>query len=479
MRLRKQAFIGAKWTATSSALVAMLQFAQLAVLARLLQPVDFGLMALVVVVLQFFQTYADAGMSSAIVHRQDVTPEQLSSLFWLNALVGLAMCVALFLAAPYVAAAYGTPELQPLARLASCALLVLPISQQLSTLLQKDLRFGAMAAADLLSALSAAAVAVSLAWAGRGVESLVWGQLAGGAARIATLISLVFPRWRPSLRLQRGDLAGYLPFGLYQMAERTVNFLGANVDKLMIGGMLGTHALGLYNVAYQLVMRPVQIVNPVLTRVAFPLFAKVQDDNARLRAGYLDAIRIIAMLLFPLYMGIIVLVHPFTSVVLGSGWDAAAPTLQILCVLALFYALGNPLGSLLLAKGRVDLGLYLNVWRTGLFAVAIFLGVSGGPAGVAAALVVTIAVFVFPVGFWVRWLLVRMRPGEYFAAFVPALVAASIMALALLAVRAMAFQLPGALQELVVLAAVGAVVYLAIILPWQRSFCGRIAAAFR
>jgi lipopolysaccharide exporter len=298
-------------------------------------------------------------------------------------------------------------------------------------------------------------------------------------ARSLMLLRLGMRDWRPALRFRGGDLAGYLRFGGFQMGERTIAFLGANLDKILIGSLVGTHGLGIYNVAYQLVMKPMQLFNPIITRVAFPLFAMVQTDDARLRAGYLDAIRVIALVLFPVYVWMILLAEPLTLLVLGQGWNSAVTTVQILAVLAMFYSLGNPLGSLLLAKGRVELGFYLNIWRVALFAAAIWMGVRWGVEGVAAALVLATAFGMVPVGFWIRRLLVGMRALEYLSAFGPMLASAMVMCMCLLLIRSYGPEFKNPVVELVVLTVAGAAVYLAIILPWQRPFFLRLRNAFR
>lgn len=480
MGLRRQAISGAGWTAVATLVTVVAQLLQIAILARLLRPEDFGLMALVTVVFGLAHVYADGGLSSAIVHRQDATHEQLSSLFWLNVGAGVVMAVVLVAAAPLVAFVYAEPELTSLIALAALAFLVTPVGQQLHMRLQKALRFGFLAVTDVLSATAGVTVSVTLALHGYGVLSLVWGFLAGALVRTAALVWFGMRDWQPQLRFRFSDLRGFLRFGAFQMGERTVNYLSANLDKLLIGSLLGAHALGLYSVAFQLVMKPMRVVNPIFNRVAFPLFAKVQTDKPRLRAGFLDGIRTISFVLFPVYAGIIVLGEPLILLVLGETWRAAVPLLQVLAVLGFFYSLGNPLGSLLLATGRVEIGFYLNIWRLLLFAAAIFVGVRWDILGVAVALVAATALGMFPLGFVVRWILVEMRPTEYIRAFAPMLITALVMAAAVLLARDLELGVAaGAIGELVVLIAIGGALYLAIAITWQRRFFAKLMDTLR
>jgi lipopolysaccharide exporter len=479
MQLRRQALSGATWTGVAALASALCQFVQIAVLARLLRAEDFGLMALVMLVVGFAQAFADMGLSGAIIHRQDATREVLSSVFWLNVVAGMLLCVALALAAPLVAVAFGQPELRKLVALAALTFLVTPVSQQFYALLQKSLAFKTLAGIDLLTALCSVAAAIASALMGQGVYAFIWGTLVAAAMRATVLLGIGMRRWRPALRFRAAELRGYVRFGAYQTVERSINFLGFNLDKLLVGSLIGVHGLGLYSVAYQLAMKPVLFFAPVVNRVALPLFAVVQKDDARLRSGFLDCMRAVSLIMFPLYAGMIVLAEPLVRVVLGEAWRSTVPVLQLLAALGFFYSIGNPIGSLLVAKGRIALSFLLNVWMLVLYACAIFLGSAWGVEGVATALVVATACGLFPSGFLVRWLLVRMRPPEYLRALAPALLASIVMAACVVGVRGATRPTLGPPAELVAFTLFGALTYLALMVPWQRKFLIRLRDTLR
>jgi lipopolysaccharide exporter len=428
MSVREKAASGVKWTATSSILTTCLKFGQLAVLARLLRPEDFGLMAMIMVVIGFVQAYGDMGISQAIVYKQDTSREQLSSLYWLNILAGVIVFVGVAVTAPFVVLIYSEPRIVNLLLLTAVALLIMPFGQQFQMLMQRELQFSRLAFIEIAATVAGVMTAIMLALGGQGVTSLIWGQLVNTAAMTALLVKVGLKEWRPLLHFHRNDLKGYIRFGVYQMGERSVNYIGWNMDKLLIGSLLGAQALGYYHVAYQLMVKPFQVFNPIITRVAFPVFAKFQTDNRRLRGGFLEAIRVIAVVLFPIYMGMIVLAEPFVLLFLGADWMPTVHVFQILAVLGFFYSLGNPLGSLLLAKGRADIAFYLNLLMILLYGGAIWVGSRFGVEGIATGLVMATSVVLFPMGFWIRWILVRMQPMEYIRAFIPSLLVALIMA---------------------------------------------------
>src|SRR6185312_2963578 len=172
-------------------------------------------MALVTIVIGLVQAYTDMGISGAIVQRQNATSEQLSSLFWLNVLVGLCFFGLLFLGAPIIARLYGEPRLAGLITCAALALLVAPMGQQFRMLLQKWLRFDTLAATDVISSAAGVAVAVILALHDQGVYSLVWGQMTTTTASTLILLKIGTRNWRPQFRLRHEDISGYLRFGAY------------------------------------------------------------------------------------------------------------------------------------------------------------------------------------------------------------------------------------------------------------------------
>lgn len=467
MNLARKAFTGASWVSLSSLVGNGLQLLQLALLARLLPPQDFGMIALATVVVGFAQAYTDMGMGNAVIHRQDATHRQLSSLYWLNVLTGFAIFCVVQILAPLLAELWSTPALTGVIRWCAVIFLIEPLGQQFRLQLEKALRFGMLAAIEIAASLLTISVALYTALHGAGAYALVWGPLAGAACKAACLVMFGWSKSPPSFRLDAGDLKGFLRFGVYQMGERSINFLGFNLDKLLLGSLLGMQALGYYTVAYQLMSRPYQVFNPILTRVAFPVFARMQGDDARMRKGFLRMIGVVALIMFPVYALMIALAQPLLGVVLGSAWQPAVGIFQILAVLGFFYSLGNPLGSLLLAKGRTDIGFYLNLFMIVLYVPAILLGARYGGEGVAWCLIAATAFGLFPVGFLVRYRLVGLRPREYLATIFPMLVCAVVVGwLAHLVDSSLSAHANPA--RLVMLSAAGGLIYLAFVYKWKK-----------
>lgn len=366
--------------------VTALGFVTLAVLARLLSPADFGLMGMIMVVIGFAQAFADMGISNAIIYRQDATKDQLSSLYWLNILAGVIVFCVVCASTPLVVGFYHEPRLSKLLYLTALVFLITPLGQQFQILLQKELQFNRLAKIEIATVVVNSTVTIGSAFAGLGVYSLILGQLIATATKVALLCSAGSRQWRPSLHFAKRDLKGYVSFGLYQMGERAINYLNSNLDYLLIGSMLGASALGYYTLAYNLIIRPSTMINPVITKVAFPVFSRIQNETERIKRVYLKILQLLSIFNFPMMIGLAVVAPVAVPVIFGEQWLPSIILIQILTIVGLLRSIGNPVGSLLLAKGRADLGFKWNLGLTVTQIPGLYIGAElGGAVGVAIA----------------------------------------------------------------------------------------------
>lgn len=410
-----------------------IHFVQLAVLARLLSAEDFGLMAMIGVVVSYGQAYADMGISSAIIHRQDTSNEQLSSLYWLNILSGSVIFLIILGSSPIIVAIFGEPRLSVLLPWSALIFLISPIGHQFQILLQKELMFKHLGIIEIGSSFIGFVITASLALLGMGVFSLIIGQIATTGVRALILATIGFRRWRPQFRFVKTDLSGYVSFGLYQMGEKSINYLNTNLDKLLIGSLLGAQALGYYSLAWSLIIQPSAKINPVITKVAFPVFAKIQDNVKRLQTGYLTVLKMLNVVNFPLMIGLAATAHVFVPVVFGKQWIAIIPLVQVLSFVGLSRSTGNPVGSLLLAKGRADLGFKWNLLLLFLQIPGIFVGGAlAGLIGVAIALLVLQIIYFLPSYHLLIKPLLQCTLTQYVQAMTHAFVSSLVMGGALL-----------------------------------------------
>lgn len=362
VNLKKQAIGGVKWTTSSMLIVTVLQFAKLAILARFLDPADFGLMAVMMVVIGFSQAFQDMGLSNAIIQRQNITHTQLSSLYWLNIASGILLCLIVLAISPFVAKFYDEPRITGLMGMLSCVFILVAIGNQYRVLCQKKLDFRTMETINVIAAIAALSVAITLAVKGFGVLSLVVAMITQAGLASTLFLWVGLRRYhKPSLIYRHSELQGFYGFGLYQMGERSINYISANADKLLIGKLVGMNATGFYNLAWQLIIFPLSKINPIVNKVAFPVYSKVQDDPAALNRYYCFNVKALSIVTMPLLAFLLFFSHEVVRLVFGEGWAATAELLPALAFVGIIKALGNPGGAIILALGRADVGFWWNV----------------------------------------------------------------------------------------------------------------------
>jgi len=361
MSLRLTALRSVRWTAASTASNLVARFLITLFAAHLLAPADIGLYALVNLVLGFAYLFADAGVSQAIIAKQAASPEQLSSLYWFNILFGLAIALLFGLAAPVISGLYGQPRLLGMLLLAAVNFAVAPVAQSFQALLQKELRFNALARVDLGANLLGGAAAAAMLAGGIGIYALVLAQLLTATTRSLLLWLVGRDLLQVRMRLRYGEIRGFVHFGLYQVGDRAVNYINTRLDQLLIAALLGPQILGYYNMAWLLVVEPVYRINPIITAVAFPVFARKQDDPSALRRGFLVVVKLLATTNAPLLLGCAAAAPSFVPLLLGEQWRPAIPLIEMCSIIAIARTINNPVGSLVLAVGRADKSFYWSL----------------------------------------------------------------------------------------------------------------------
>lgn len=470
--LKGKAVNGAKWTTVSTIVTTVLQFSQLAILARLLTPEIFGLMAIVLLVNGFALAFADMGISNAIIHRQDITKSQLSSLYWINIMSGIFVYLVLIISVPGFIWFFNEPLLKDLIPLMALVFLLIPWGQQYQILLQKKLAFKTIAIIETFRVVCGVIITITLAVYEFGVYSLIFGQLTSITIRTLCFIYIGMKNWKPSLYFNIKELKGFLSFGFYQMAERSINFFSQRLDQLLIGTLAGIYALGLYNLAFNLIMQPILKINPIITRIAFPMFAKIQNDNARLKRGYFTVLKILTLINAPLLVGVAVTAPLLIPSVFGEKWSDAIILVQILSFVALLRSTGNPVGSLLLAKGRADLGFKWNLGILIAQVPSIYIGfILNGVTGIATAILIMQTILIFLNYSVLVKTLIGKCFREYFMTMLPSFVLSMMMGLFVYAVSLLATNyINNDIIALILQIFSGAIAYILLQIVFQKNF---------
>lgn len=379
------------------------QLAQVAILARFISPQDYGLMAIVTVVLSYASLFSDMGLSAAFVQRQNISQNERSSLYWLSVIVGTVLMLVIMGISPFVAGFFNEQELGPLIMITATNFLVVALGQQLKIDAEKSLNFRPVALIEISAVLAGFCVALVGAVSGWGVYALVAASLVN--AWVVTIVSWIVlaKGWRPTLRLKWVEVSWFAKFGGGMVLNNIINHVNSTVDILLGGRVLGASQLGLYSVPRNLLLQVQGVVNPIVTRVGFPLIASFQDDKERVRQLYLKTMNITASLNAPIYVGLAFFAPEITMLLLGNGWVGSIPLFRILAIWGLLRSFANPVGSLLFGLGHVRRSAVWNLAMMLIIPPVVWIASQWGAAGMAWAMAgVMAAVFVPAWAFLIR-----------------------------------------------------------------------------
>ena len=325
---------GIKWSAIGTAGTVALQMVQMVVFARLAGPREAGLFALAMTVAAFLSPFAEAGLGQAIIQAKDLQGRQVAVLGWLNFGIGAVILVICGVAAPWLGVWYQSPEVAPLIVFIAVPLLFMPFAVQYGGLLIRNVRFDQAARVELIASGLGFVVMLILAVRGYGAWAMAWSHVLKTLAACAG--SWWYGRqhlhipWRDPAPLR--DALVLVRLGLFDLAARWTDGAVHYTDKLLVGKWLGTAALGIYNQAFSLYLLPITRLSSIITKVAFPVTARLQDDPAAVQAFFERASRQLMLVLLPIYGVMGVLAETIIVTLYGEQWLPAVPVLRILSV---------------------------------------------------------------------------------------------------------------------------------------------------
>lgn len=454
---------GARWLAVGQVLLQIVKLAVSVVLARLIAPDEFGLLALALVVSDFLErVLGDTGTSSALIQRRALSQQLVSSVFYFNLLIGVVTCGVLAGSAPLLASVLGDGRAAPVLRGLGFTFVLLSLGLVQRAVLRRSLSFAALAKADVVNAIVQGVVSIVLAVQGAGVWALVVGLLAGKAASNVAL--WVASPWRPSWHFRWGDIREISRFSGNLSAFQFFSYFHEAGDKFIVGRFVSTTALGYYGFGYRLLLNPVKAVLSVSRGVLFPAFSRMQDRDAEIRRGYLRATAVVALVVFPAAVAVTVLAEPLVAVVLGRRWLPAVPVIRIFGPIAMLQSVTLTTGALFQSKGRTDLQLRTGVLHGLGMLVAYLIGSRWGEVGVAWGFLAGVVLITCPL-LVVAFRLVELRLSTFVSNLAPYAAAGAAMALATLGCQALleSRSFDGA-AVLVAAAAIGGAVYLGTLL---------------
>jgi lipopolysaccharide exporter len=468
--LRGRVASAAKWSAAATVSRLLTSYGILVFAAPFMSAKEFGLFALILVVLNFGQILSEAGLRDALIYRSEVARREFSSIFWLCILIALSIFLLLWFTAPALAAIFRFSDLDEWIRISAPVAAILAVGAPYQAVLEKDLRFKALALIEIGSSVAGLGLTVAWLLLGSPLAALVAGLMLKAATRTALLFAVGIPQLAPEFRFSAASLSVVGRFGAFRTADLALAFFVQRMDRILIALFLGQEALGIYAFAWNLAVEPMQRLIPAFTQVLFPGLSKIKADLDRVTKAYCKGLKIISAANLPIVMAIVVCSPLAIPMFFGEQWRGAILLTQILSVIAAMRVVMGPSGILLMSQGRPDITLYWNIgWSTLGAAVMAVVAAIGDLTDVAIAFAgLYVILFIVHPLLLLRPVLPDIRIGQLLPA-----VAAPLLLSCLAGVgAAIAGHLAswGGLAELAVQCLVGALIYVSGFLILDKEF---------
>lgn len=396
MTLRQKSINGVIWNSIGRFSNQILQFILSIILMRLLQPSDFGLIAMAMVFIGFAGIFSEFGFSSAIIQNRFVNELHLSSIFWLNIIVGTIFTFIMFFNAKILAEFYNNDSLIQTIRLLSFTFILSSISIVPNTILQKAMRYDVINKISIVAMIVSGMVSVSLAIRGWGVLALVFQNLVSQLIKTPLMLKAV--NWKPKLVFDIKSIKDLFSFSAYLTGFNIINYWSRRSDDLLIGKFIGSDGLGIYSRAYNLMLLPLTQIIGVVSNVMFPALSSIQNDKVRIKRIYLEVVEVISFITFPLMICLIAIAHNFILAVFGSKWAEVIPVIQILAFVGVIQSIGNPVGWIYASLGKTKWMFWWGIFASTITILAIVIGIIiGSIYSVAIAYLITSFLLIYPV----------------------------------------------------------------------------------
>lgn len=469
--LRGRSLRGGAATVGGQAAKFVITLAAMAVLARLLTPQEFGLIDMVIAIVGFVAIFKDLGLAMATVQRRRINQGQVSTLFWINVTISVAIAALLAALAPVLGWYYKEPRVVPITLVTLVSIVFSGLTVQHQALLRRQMRFAALAIIEISAIITSFAIAIACAVSGLGYWSLVTVPIV--REFVMMLGVWVACRWRPGPPVRRSGVRSMLSFGAHLTGFNITNYIHRNLDKMLIGRYAGASALGIYAKAYQILLLPIHQINNPITAVAVPALSRLQDQPERYRRYYRRGVFLTATISMPAVTFLFVAAERAVLTLLGNQWLGCVPIFHALAPAAWIGSFNVATGWVYVSLGRTKRQFGWGIFSSLFIAIAFIIGLRWGPIGVALAYSAAVLALRFP-GILYCLAISPIRIGDLGAAIWRATIASFSAAAALFAFnKAAHISAPTAVNLMIDLGIFG----LAYIVIWIGLPGGRLAAS--
>ncbi|TRZ45021.1 lipopolysaccharide biosynthesis protein [Robertkochia solimangrovi] len=454
MNLGNKIFSGVIWNGLDKISIQIVQFVVGVVLARLLTPNDYGIVSILLVFIAFSQIFIESGFPKALIHKQERTNLDLSSVFYFNMLISLVCYVTIWILAPFIASYYENQEIQPLMRVLGLTIVINAVNAVPLTLIYIQLDFRKLFKVNLALALLSGAVGIYFAYKGYGAWALIYQSLSRSVLSLFILRLII--KWLPEWSFSMASIRKLYKYGMHIMFSSLLNNMVNKFYHLFIPKILNAAQLGIYTRGGQFADVLYNSISSVSDSVLFPTLSTIQDDKEKLIVYTRKIIRMMSILVFPIFMGLALLAEPLIRILLTDKWIEAVPILQIICAGRIITIIAGVSVNLLYVIGRPDLALRQQYWKLGIRIILIYAALKYGIIWIAIAELISTIIHFFINTYY---------PGKYmkYGAFkqlkdiFPILILSSVMIALLWVIKQF---IPGDLLQLIIIPVIGAAMYL-------------------
>lgn len=349
------------------------------ILARLIEPKEFGIIAMLSIFIAISQTFINSGLTTALIQKKNATDEDFSTVFYFNLLVSIFFYFILYICAPFISNFYSEPQLTKITRVLGIILIIDTFAAVHISKLQKNIDFKTQSKITILSTVLSGPVGIILAFCGYGVWSLVLYQIA--TRFFNSLFYWIFDKWRPKLIFSINSFKELFGYGSKLLASGLLNTTFNNVYNIIIGKYYNAASLGFYDRAKKLQMLAINNINSTIQVVTFPVLSQIQDNKKKLSDGYKKILELLVFVNFPAMILLLIIAKPLIIILLTEKWAQSIPYLQLLCVSGILFPLHSLNLNILKVKGRSDLFLQLEVIKKILIVITILISIKYGIKG--------------------------------------------------------------------------------------------------
>lgn len=415
--IKQQALSGIKWNSLAKITTDLLSVVQLMIVARYVDKADFGTMSIIHVVLGLVGMFTDLGMYAAMMHKQNITNNQYNSIYWFNWILNASIFVLVCLAAYPIALFYNDVSLTHLICLAALGILLAPFGKIFHTIKQKNLEFSFISKVAITGNAIVFITTVAFCFLGWGIYALIFPAIIRGIFTAIVFSIAGRKQFQVQFHFNMTEIKDFFKIGIYDTGAQLMDYISYKIDVILVGRLFGLEVLGLYNMGKELALKTMKMINPIINSVATPILAKLQNEPDKIKINYSRILSLIGFINIPILIALSIFSEEVVNLFFSDKYANAATFVRILAFWGIFASIGNPAGTLAVAKGRTDIQFKWTIIRFICAPITIYIASFFNVEAIAYSQVILQLFFFFVYWYIMIWPLSGLKVYEYINSF--------------------------------------------------------------